>query len=98
MRAPALLKGKGDFVPGRQPLLSPAAHHPALGPFDMWLGLLLGLLGTEPAPFSLTMEVEHSVCVCVCVCVWLSEGGGAGCYMFVTGSECMGVSEETVGV
>ena len=55
---------------GRPRVLS--AHHPALRLLDVWLDLLLGLLGTEPSSVLLEPGVEHWVCVsvCVCVCEW----------------------------
>ena len=66
LRAPALLQGKGVCA-GRQPPASSAAHHPALCLFDIWMDLLLGLLGTEPSSLLLEPGVEHRVCVCVSV-------------------------------
>ena len=71
--------------------MSSAAHHPALCLLDVWLDLLLGLLGIEPSSLLLESGVEQRVCVCVCVCVcahacmcgwemlvsvWMSEWGG----------------------
>ena len=44
-----------------------SAHHPALCLLDVWLDLLLGLLGTEPSSLLLEPGVEHRVCVCVSV-------------------------------
>ena len=64
LRAPALLQGKGVCA-GRQPPASSAAHHPALCLFDIWMDLLLGLLGTEPSSLLLEPGVEHRVYVCV---------------------------------
>ena len=46
-----------------------SAHHPALCLLDVWLDLLLGLLGTEPSSLLLEPGVEHRVYVCVSVCV-----------------------------
>ena len=48
-----------------------SAHHPALCLLDVWLDLLLWLLGTEPSSLLLDPGVEHRVCVCVCV--WLGN-------------------------
>ena len=72
------------FVPGRQPLMSSAAHHPALCLLDIWLDLYLGLLGKEPS--SLLLELKWSilcvsvlrVCVCVCECKHLSKCSWVG--------------------
>ena len=58
-------------VPGRQPLRSSAAHHPALCLLDIRLDLHLGLLGMEPNPLLLDLE-WRTLCVsvlCVHVCV-----------------------------
>ena len=67
LTAPALLKGKVS-VPGRQPLVSSSAHHPALCLLDIRLDLHLGLLGME------LLDLEWStLCVSVlhvCVCEW----------------------------
>ena len=46
-----------------------SAHHPALCLLDVWLDLLLGLLGTEPSSLLLEPGVEHRVYVCVSLCV-----------------------------
>ena len=43
-------------VPGRQPLMSSAAHHPDLCLLDIWLDLHLGLLGKEPSCPLLELE------------------------------------------
>ena len=47
-----------------------SAHHPALCLLDVWLDLVLGLLGTEPSSLLLEPGVEHWVCVSVCVYEW----------------------------
>ena len=58
-------KGKGVSVQEGSPPMSFAAHHPALSLLDVWLDLLLGLLGTEPSSLLLEPGVEHRVYVCV---------------------------------
>ena len=73
LRAPALLQGKGVSVQEGIPTVSSAAHHPALCLLDVWLDLLLGLLGIEPSSLLLEPGVEQRVCVCVCVCVCTHE-------------------------
>ena len=73
LRASALLQGKGVCA-GRQPPAFSAAYHPALCLLDIWMDLLLGLLGTEPSSLLLEPGVEHRMCVCVCMpaCVHMS--------------------------
>ena len=48
------------------------AHHPALCLLDIWLDLLLGLLGTEPSSLLLEPGVEHGVYLCA-VCAWVEN-------------------------
>ena len=71
-----------------------SAHHPALSLLDVWLDLLLGLLGTEPSSLLLEPEVEHRVYLCA-VCAWVEnaclctdELEGGWCYMTVTEWTC----------
>ena len=72
LTAPALLQGKGVCA-GRQPPAFSAAYHPALCLLDIWMDLLLGLLGTEPSSLLLEPGVEHRMCVCVRACMCAHE-------------------------
>ena len=63
-----------------------SAHHPALSLLDVWLDLLLGLLGTEPSSLLPEPGVEHRLCVCVCVSVDIERlGSGLG---FTSDQQC----------
>ena len=72
-----------------------SAHHPALSLLDIWLDLLLGLLGTEPSSLLPEPGVEHRLCVCVCL--WTLKGWAQVLVLLLISSVMLGDAFTSLG-